>query len=311
MCLNCRLMKQTKVSKFSAWLQAMRLRTLFLSMSCIWAGLFAVQIQQNLSIVISIFTFLTALFLQILSNFANDYGDTIHGADHDERKGPKRSVQTGTISAKQMKKAMSFMAILSFISGCILLIASANVIGIKGVIILFIIGILGIAAAIAYTNGKRPYGYMGLGDFAVFIFFGLIAVAGTQFLQTAIITKTTWLLAIAFGCISTGVLHLNNMRDIDSDKTAGKMSIAVRLGAFGSKIYYTILLLASIACFTMFIIIENFGPFLAFSITLLIMLNLLVAWRVQKQEDFDPLLKYLSLSSFIIALNLQLFHSLI
>lgn len=288
----------------------MRLRTLFLSMSCIWAGLFAVQIQQKLSIIISLFTFLTALFLQILSNFANDYGDTIHGADHDGRKGPKRSVQTGAISAKQMKNAMGLMAILSFISGCILLIASYNIIGTKGVIILLIIGMLGIAAAIAYTNGKRPYGYMGLGDFAVFIFFGLIAVAGTQFLQTGLISQSTWLLAIAFGCISTGVLHLNNMRDIDSDKTAGKMSIAVRLGAFGSKIYYTFLLLSCIACFTLFIIKENFGPFLAFSVTLLIMLNLMIAWRVQKQEDFDPLLKYLSLSSFIISLNLQLFLSI-
>jgi 1,4-dihydroxy-2-naphthoate octaprenyltransferase len=279
-------------------------------MSCIWAGLFAVQIQQKLSIIISLFTFLTALFLQILSNFANDYGDTIHGADHDGRKGPKRSVQTGTISAKQMKNAMGLMVILSFISGCILLIASYNIIGTKGVIILLIIGMLGIAAAIAYTNGKRPYGYMGLGDFAVFIFFGLIAVAGTQFLQTGLISQSTWLLAIAFGCISTGVLHLNNMRDIDSDKTAGKMSIAVRLGAFGSKIYYTFLLLSCIACFTLFIIKENFGPFLAFSVTLLIMLNLMIAWRVQKQEDFDPLLKYLSLSSFVISLNLQLFLSI-
>jgi 1,4-dihydroxy-2-naphthoate octaprenyltransferase len=303
-------MKQTKVSNFSAWLQAMRLRTLFLSMSCIWAGLFAVQLQQNLSIIISLLTLFTALFLQILSNFANDYGDSIHGADHAGRKGPKRSVQTGTITAKKMKKAMILMATLAFISGCILLAVSANVIGTKGVLVLLSIGILGIAAAIAYTNGKRPYGYMGLGDLAVFIFFGLIAVVGTQYLQTGTITQTTWLLAISFGSISTGVLHLNNMRDIDSDKTAGKMSIAVRLGLMGSKIYYSLLLLVTIACFSIFIIRENFGPFMAFTISLIIMLNLMVAWRVQRQEDFDPLLKYLSISSFIISLNLQLFLSL-
>lgn len=288
----------------------MRLRTLFLSMSCIWAGLFAVQLQQNLSIIISLLTLFTALFLQILSNFANDYGDSIHGADHAGRKGPKRSVQTGTITAKKMKKAMILMATLAFISGCILLAVSANVIGTKGVLVLLSIGILGIAAAIAYTNGKRPYGYMGLGDLAVFIFFGLIAVVGTQYLQTGTITQTTWLLAISFGSISTGVLHLNNMRDIDSDKTAGKMSIAVRLGLMGSKIYYSLLLLVTIACFSIFIIRENFGPFMAFTISLIIMLNLMVAWRVQRQEDFDPLLKYLSISSFIISLNLQLFLSL-
>ncbi len=310
MYLNCRLMKQTKVSKFSAWLQAMRLRTLFLSMSCIWAGLFAVQIQQKLTLGTSIFTLLTALFLQILSNFANDYGDSVHGADHDGRKGPKRSVQTGTISANEMKNAMKLSAVLAFVSGCILLFFSYKVIGWVGVLVLLSIGIIGIIAAIAYTNGKRPYGYRGLGDVAVFIFFGLTAVAGTQYLQTASISQSTWLLAVAFGALSTGVLHLNNMRDIDSDKVAGKNSIAVRLGLFGAKIYYSLLLLLPIACFTLFIIKENFGPFLAFSITMLIMLNLMVAWRIQKQEDFDPLLKYLSLTCFLISANLQLFFSI-
>lgn len=288
----------------------MRLRTLFLSMSCIWAGLFAVQLQQKPSLSISIFTLLTALFLQILSNFANDYGDSVHGADHAGRKGPKRSVQTGTLTAAEMKKAIMVTAALAFLCGCTLLFFAEPVIGINGVLILLGIGILGIVAAIAYTNGKRPYGYMGLGDLSVFLFFGLTAVAGSQYLQTAAITQSTWLLAIAFGSISTGVLHLNNMRDIDSDKVAGKNSMAVRLGLFWSKIYYSFLLLLPIICFTLFIIKENFGPYLAFSICMVLMLNLLVAWRVQRQEDFDPLLKYLSITSFVISLNLQIFLSL-
>lgn len=310
MCLNCRLMKQTKVSKIKIWLQAMRFRTLFLSMSCIWAGLIAVQTQQNLSITITSFTFLTALFLQILSNFANDYGDSVHGADHDQRKGPKRSVQTGTISAKDMKTAMVITAALAFVNGCLLLFFSFPIIGLTSTLTLLGIGISGIIAAIAYTNGKRPYGYLGLGDLSVFLFFGLTAVVGSQYLQTANIAQSSWLLAIAFGCLATGVLHLNNMRDIDSDKIAGKKSIAVRIGLLGSKIYYSILLLSAIASLTLFIIKENFGPFIAFSVCLIIMLNLIVAWRVQKQEDFDPLLKYLSISSLIISLNFQLFLSL-
>jgi 1,4-dihydroxy-2-naphthoate polyprenyltransferase len=303
-------MKQTKVSKIKIWLQAMRFRTLFLSMSCIWAGLIAVQMQQNLSITISSFTFLTALFLQILSNFANDYGDSVHGADHDQRMGPKRSVQTGAISAKDMKTAMVICATLAFVSGCLLLFFSFPVIGLTATLTLLGIGIAGIIAAIAYTNGKRPYGYMGLGDLSVFLFFGLTAVAGSQYLQTAYITQSSWLMAIAFGCMATGVLHLNNMRDIDSDKIAGKKSMAVRMGLFWSKIYYSILLLSAIACFTLFIIKENMGPFLAFSVCLIIMLNLMVAWRVQRQEGFDPLLKYLSISSFVVSLNFQLFISL-
>jgi 1,4-dihydroxy-2-naphthoate octaprenyltransferase len=303
-------MQPTKVNKFLIWIKAMRLRTLFLSISCIWAGLFAVQLSSPLNTGISIFTLLTALLLQILSNLANDYGDSVHGADHKERKGPQRAVQSGEISLEVMKKAMILFAVLSFISGCCLLFLASSVIGQTGVLSLLGIGVLAIAAAIAYTNGKRPYGYMGLGDIAVFIFFGITAVAGTQYLQTAQFSKQTILLSVAYGCLACGVLHLNNMRDRISDQQAGKISVAVRLGFIGSKIYHSFLLLIPLACFTLLFILENYPAFASVPISLLIMLNLFAAWRVKELNEFDPLLKYLSLSTFSFSLTLQLFLSL-
>ncbi|MCG9881812.1 MAG: 1,4-dihydroxy-2-naphthoate octaprenyltransferase, partial [Bacteroidia bacterium] len=171
--------------KITEWIKAARLRTLFLSLSCIWAGLLSVQTEQSLHIDIAISTFITALFLQILSNFANDYGDSIHGADSDVRKGPTRAVQSGIISKNQMKNAMFVFALLSFVSGLFLLYFSYPIIGLAATLLLLAIGIAAIAAAIAYTNGKKPYGYAGLGDISVFIFFGLVAVCGSHFLQTA------------------------------------------------------------------------------------------------------------------------------
>ncbi|MBJ7428481.1 MAG: 1,4-dihydroxy-2-naphthoate octaprenyltransferase [Bacteroidia bacterium] len=200
------------------WIEAFRLRTLMLSLACILMGVFLAKIfSKNVSTVTVILTLLTALFLQILSNLANDYGDSKHGADHDGRKGPKRAVQSGKITADQMLVGIKIFVVLSLITGIALLYSCMQVIGINGVITLFIIGIAAIIAAIAYTNGKRPYGYMGLGDISVFIFFGLIAVCGTYYLLVGTINALIFLPATSCGLFSVGVLNLNNMRDIDSD----------------------------------------------------------------------------------------------
>jgi 1,4-dihydroxy-2-naphthoate octaprenyltransferase len=155
------------------WIEAFRLRTLMLSLACILMGVFLSKIfSQNVSTVSVVLTLLTALFLQILSNLANDYGDSKHGADHDGRKGPKRAVQSGKITAAQMLVGIKIFVALSLVTGIALLYSCLDVIGLNGVITLFVTGIAAIVAAIAYTNGKRPYGYMGLGDISVFIFFG-------------------------------------------------------------------------------------------------------------------------------------------
>jgi 1,4-dihydroxy-2-naphthoate octaprenyltransferase len=291
--------------KIKHWIKAFRLRTLFLSLSCIWAGLLCAQISHGVEVPIALFTFLTALFLQILSNLANDYGDSIHGADHAGRKGPSRAVQSGAISKEAMKKALYVSGALSFISGCLLLYFSHPIIGTQAVLILLATGILSIIAAIAYTNGKRPYGYMGLGDISVFIFFGFVAVMGSAYLHTASVGSDSILLSIAFGCLSVGVLNLNNMRDIESDVTANKMSIPVRIGLPAAKVYHTTLLLIAGVCLLLFGLNQGSSQLLLISISALICLNIFLAVKAQDYSSFDPLLKWLSLSTFVITLLMQ------
>jgi len=292
--------------KISYWIRAFRLRTLFLSLSCIWAGLICAQILGKTAIGLSIFTFLTALFLQILSNLANDYGDSVHGADHAGRKGPARTVQAGLITKEQMKKALTLFSILSFVNGCMLLYLAAPHIGWLGVSILFAVGILSIVAAIAYTNGKRPYGYAGLGDLSVFVFFGWVAVLGAQYLQTTSITQEAIFLSIAYGCLSIGVLNLNNMRDIISDQTAGKKSIPVRIGLPAAKVYHYAMLLTALVCFCLFNFIQEKSIIWNVVIAIPIFINLRLVYFAKDYASFDPLLKWLSLSTFVITCLIQI-----
>src|SRR5207249_4073135 len=155
--------------------------------------------------------------LQILSNLANDYGDSRHGADNELRAGPKRAVQSGAISIKSIKVGVLVFALLSFFSGCLLLLYSLQNISYYAVMIFFMLGLIAIAASIAYTATKQPYGYRGWGDFSVFIFFGLLAVYGTFFLQTGMLITLALLPAAAMGFLSAAVLNVNNIRDIEAD----------------------------------------------------------------------------------------------
>src|SRR5690606_22373240 len=184
---------------------------------------------------------ITTTLLQILSNLANDYGDSVHGADNKERKGPIRAVQSGIISAVDMKKAIGLLAILSFFSGIFLLYISIPS------LILFIsfvvLGILAIIAAITYTSGSNPYGYLGLGDISVFLFFGLVGVLGTYFLHTQQFSSKLIFPAISLGLFSTSVLNINNIRDIEADSKAGKKSIPVRIGRTAAARYNWLLII--------------------------------------------------------------------
>lgn len=292
--------------KISHWISAFRLRTLFLSLSCIWAGLICSEVVGRTNVLVSVFTFLTALFLQILSNLANDYGDSIHGADHAGRKGPSRAVQSGAISKEQMKKGLIMAAVFSFVSGCCLLYFSLPTIGLKASLILLGIGILSILAAIAYTNGKRPYGYAGLGDISVFVFFGWVAVLGAQYLQTDIITEAAIYLSITYGLLSVGVLNLNNMRDIESDESAGKKSIPVRLGLVRAKVYHSLVLIFAILGIWGFFSSIHSNLLLAILPSILILINIVLAIKAKDHASFDPLLKWLSLSTFISTLIIQI-----
>jgi 1,4-dihydroxy-2-naphthoate octaprenyltransferase len=286
------------------WIEAFRLRTLMLSLACILMGVFLAKMSHvDINILSIIFTFLTALFLQILSNLANDYGDSKHGADHDGRKGPKRTVQSGKISSAQMLNGIKLFVLLSLISGILLLYFCLPIIGNSGVFLLFILGIAAIVAAIAYTNGKKPYGYMGLGDISVFIFFGLIAVGGTYYLLVGTINSMVFLPAISCGLFSVGVLNLNNMRDIDSDLQAGKNSIPARLGFVKSKIYHYNIIVIALLCTLVFVMFYNEMQTwrnLSFVACYPFFLKQLFTIKnTTDQQKLDPMLKQLAISTML------------
>lgn len=196
----------------------------------------------------------TTILLQILSNLANDYGDSQNGADNAGRLGPLRTVQSGKISKSEMKLLIAVFVTLSLISGSFLIfygIKSKNI----GLIILFLVlGIASIAAAIKYTVGKNPYGYSGFGDLFVFVFFGLIGVGGTYFLHTNQFHFSLLLPAASVGLLSAGVLNLNNMRDIENDAASGKKTLVVRIGSERAKLYHTSLIVLSLILSVIFVI---------------------------------------------------------
>ena len=197
---------------------------------------------------------LTTIFLQILSNLANDFGDSQNGVDNAGRLGPERTVQSGKISKPEMKRLIIVFVILSFISGALLIffgIKNAN----TGMILLFfLLGIASIVAAIKYTVGKNPYGYSGFGDLFVFIFFGLIGVCGTYFLHTSQFHITLLLPAASIGFLSAGVLNLNNMRDIENDAASGKKTLVVRMGSEHAKIYHTLLIVIALVLSIIYVV---------------------------------------------------------
>lgn len=288
------------------WLQAFRLRTLLLSLACILMGVFLAKMDNaqvsNISIIL---TLATALFLQILSNLANDYGDSKHGADHDGRKGPKRAVQSGKISASHMLLAIKIGVALSFVTGIALLYTCLPVIGMQGVLTLFILGIASIVAAIAYTNGKKPYGYAGLGDISVFLFFGLVAVCGTYYLLTGSFAINILFPAFSCGLFSVGVLNLNNMRDIDSDIPAGKKSIPARLGYTNSKIYHYLLIILALISSLIYVLSVTTVQWnnLLFIISFpLFIKQLFTVKNTQEKLLLDPLLKQLAISTMLFVL---------
>ncbi|MFZ4786395.1 MAG: 1,4-dihydroxy-2-naphthoate octaprenyltransferase, partial [Flavobacteriales bacterium] len=230
------------------WLKAMRLRTLPLASSVVFAGASTAWSSPNFSVSIFSLLWLTVLLLQILSNLANDYGDYTHGTDNDQRVGPKRSVQAGEISPKQMKGAIILTSLLALIVGlCTLWLSFGVSTQLIMMLVFTILGLASIAAAIKYTAGKNPYGYKGLGDLFVFVFFGLIGVIGVHFVLAHSWGWGALWNALTIGALSTGVLNLNNLRDHVNDKQSGKNTIVVHLGFDKGKFYhYFILAIASL-----------------------------------------------------------------
>lgn len=289
-----------------AWLEAMRPRTLPLALSCIVLGTFLASAAGAYSWPIPTLCLLTAVFLQILSNLANDYGDSIHGADHVQREGPQRAVQSGQISAQTMKQAMILFALLSAVSGIALLWLAFGVEGLVGLLVFVVLGGAAIWAAVNYTAGSRPYGYAGWGDLFVLIFFGWVGVLGPYFLMTQQFNWELLLPATSCGLLAVAVLNVNNIRDIGSDRQAGKFSVPVRLGPERARLYHWLLLGTAVFLATLYVLL-TFTSYWAF--LYLLAVPLLVRNGTAVQQTFsplalNPLLKQMVLSA--LAFNLLL-----
>jgi len=282
-----------------AWLHAFRLRTLPLSLSCIGMAGFLAAAIDKFDPLVFILCCVTTVFLQLLSNLANDYGDSIHGADHAERKGPSRAVQSGLISITQMRNAVIVFSILSLVSGIILLIISFGT-DWRAILFFLSLGLLSIVAAIGYTVGKKPYGYIGLGDISVLIFFGLVGVMGSFYLFTHQISWQIVLPALSCGLFSIAVLNVNNIRDIDSDRTAGKYSIPVRIGKEKASIYHAILLTSGVASAVVYTLLNYQTPYqFLFLLTSPLLIRNALAIHQKISSELDPFLKQMALSTLL------------
>lgn len=285
----------------NAWISAARPRTLPLALSSILMGNFLAAATHSFSWPICLLTFLTTILLQILSNLANDYGDAVNGKDTDARIGPARAVQSGAISAVAMRRAVGFFSILSLVSGLSLLYVALDTANLQIFLSFLGLGILAIIAAITYTAGKKPYGYAGLGDLSVLIFFGWVGVLGSYYLQTQQINWALLLPASSCGLFAVGVLNLNNMRDIDSDALTGKRSIPVRLGRKKAVVYHWSLLILGMICSVFYLFLFRNSPsqwLFLFSFPLFIR-NGLVVSNNKNPRDLDPYLKQMALSTLL------------
>ena len=284
----------------SVWLQAFRLRTLPLALSSIGMGAFLAVWRGYMDFIVLVLCISTTIFLQVLSNLANDLGDSINGADHAQRKGPQRTVQSGAISIKAMKRAVIIFVLLSLVSGIGLVVYTfAN--DWKSILSFLGIGLLAILAAIAYTIGKKPYGYAGLGDMAVLIFFGFVGVLGSYYLFTRTLSLDLVLPALTCGLLAVAVLNVNNIRDIESDRTAGKFSIPVRIGKQNAIIYHWILLFTALLSALIFSLM-HLTSYLQFLYFLAIPLIVITGRNVADKDHLDPYLKKTALSAFLFVL---------
>lgn len=288
----------------ASWIKAFRLRTLPLALSSILMGSFLAIHNGNYNWTIVILAAVTTLFLQILSNLANDYGDSMKGTDNVDRLGPKRTVQSGEISPRQMKYAILLFVVLSLISGLLLLYFSFQGDFLKA-LIFFVIGIGAIVAAIKYTVGKSAYGYSGLGDLFVFLFFGLAGVLGTYYLNTKALDLDIILPAISLGFLSMGVLNLNNMRDTENDIKSGKHTMASRLGYNHARRYHALLITGALFCALIFVILNYSSQWnFLFLLTIpLFVKDLFSVFRQNEQAKLDPFLKKLAIATLLFTLT--------
>ncbi|MEX2597992.1 MAG: 1,4-dihydroxy-2-naphthoate octaprenyltransferase [Salibacteraceae bacterium] len=282
----------------------MRLRTLPLALASTLTGAFLVLLEQPLNALVLALTISTTVLLQINSNLANDYGDFSHGTDNDERVGPQRALQSGVINAVEMRNAVRVVSLLSFLSGLALLYFAPLDIRFKAVLMIF--GLAAIYASVRYTAGSNPYGYRGLGDLSVMLFFGVLGVVGSYVCQSGSFSWEVLLPALAIGAFSTGVLNVNNTRDLENDLKTGKITLAVKMGAQNARIYHFLLLFSGMLFFVLYAWIRipwGLGWLFLFSYPLFLF-NALMVFKTTDAAKLDPYLKQLALTTFLFSLLL-------
>lgn len=291
------------MSKIKYYIASFRLRTLPLSLSGIFLGTLLASAHGYFQLLPFLLAVATTLSLQILSNLANELGDLQKGTDNEKRLGPIRSIQAGVLTLKEFKRTIFLFVILSLCFGAALVYTAFSSLFTPEGWIMLLLGAAAIIAAIKYTVGKGAYGYHGLGDLFVFLFFGLLSVAGSWFLLTHQITPAVFLPAAAVGFLSTGVLNLNNMRDIENDQACGKRTLPVLIGIPRAKIYHFSLIIAAFLCMLSYILLHN-GNGYSYIFLLTLPLFVFHARKVYASQGrtLDAQLKVLSLSTLLFSL---------
>ena len=298
------------------WIEAARLRTLPLSVSGIIVGsMYALRPTENIETPTDVFSWtifglaiLTTLGLQVLSNFANDYGDGVKGTDNDDRVGPKRAIQSGVITPAAMKRAIIITSVLTLASSILLIYYSFKDTNLWYSLFYLILGVVAIISAIRYTVGNTAYGYRGFGDVFVFVFFGLVSTLGVNFLYSKQLSFNLFLPATAIGLLSAGVLNLNNMRDEASDRKSNKNTIVVQIGGAKAKKYHYFLIVTAMILVLIFAILSEYrlDQYLFLLAYIPLCKHLSTIYKNLNPKELDPELKKLALSTFALSVLLAL-----
>jgi 1,4-dihydroxy-2-naphthoate octaprenyltransferase len=289
---------------FKVYVKAARLRTLPLSVSGIIVGSFLAASHGYFNWLICSLALLTTVGFQIISNFANDYGDGVKGTDNLDRIGPKRAIQSGEISPKQLLYTIKITSAITLVVAILLIYIAFGKDDFVNLLVFFVLGIASIAAAVKYTMGNKAYGYSGFGDLFVFLFFGLLSVCGSYYLFTKQLDVAIFLPAFSIGFLSIGVLNLNNMRDSVSDAKSGKNTIVVKIGVEFAKYYHYYLLIGSFLFAALYSIVfyKSWHQFLFLLAYIPIGKHFFVVYRNKRPILLDPELKKLAISTFLFAI---------
>ena len=287
------------MNEFRAAFASMRLRTLPLSMGGVILGILLATADFKVNVWVAILIVLTTVCLQILSNLSNELGDVLHGTDTADRKGPQYGLNSGVLTIRQMKVLIGIFVAECIICGTAMTLVSFGTLWEMTPILVLLMGAGAIMGAMKYTLGRNPYGYRGLGDVYVFLFFGLVAVLGSYFVASHTLFWRLLLPGAAVGCFSVGVLNVNNIRDMETD-AANRVTVAIRLGEKKAKIYQTVLIVLGWIFMLAYCQLRMFSWWhYLFVLTLpLFILHLRGVWK-RTGKALDPMLSLLVMSTFL------------